>query len=166
MNKESTGAPWKPLTGLIDPFESGPTGPNELIEPNELNELNYDTDKEIIHEMFSETPNDTSKNSKKEVVRTEGNTSVEKIFLYIAMLLCIGLLVGLAYWILNYNIFYSLLIVLVSVILYCLVYIANFKDYIENTDTHTKVTSGWTIVTLALTTIMLLIVVKNKGRFT
>ena len=158
MNKENTGAPWKPLTGLIDPFESGTN------DQNDQNDLNYDTDKEILYETFSETPNGKPKET--QVIESQGNTPIEKIFLYIAMLLCIGLLTGLVYWVMNSHLFYSLLIVLVSVILYCLVYIANFKDYIENTNTHSKVTSGWTIVTLALTTIMLLIIVKNKGRFT
>ena len=157
MNKENTGAPWKPLTGLIDPFESGTTGPDEL---------NYDKEKEIQYETFKEYLSETPTNSKKQVVRSQDNTPLEKLFLYIAMILCSGLLIGLIYWVMNKHLFYSLLIVLVSVILYCLVYIANFKDYIENSNTHEKITSGWTIVTLALTTVMLLIVVKNKGRFT
>ena len=172
MNKENTGAPWQPLTGLIDPFESGPNNePNESNELDEQERQNYDSYKDTpnksLLETFSETPNELrKKNTNINVVRSQTNTPIEKTFLYIAMLLCTGLLIGLIYWVMNKHLFYSLLIVLVSIILYCLVYIANFKDYIENSNTHEKVTSGWTIVTLALTTIMLLIVVKNKGRFT
>jgi hypothetical protein len=159
MNKENTGAPWKPLTGLIDPFESGP-------DSDENNMNFYDKDKDSYDTQSVEETTETFESPSTKVVRSQENTPIEKIFLYVAILLCIGLLVALVYWVMNNHLFYSLLIVLVSVILYCLVYIANFKDYIENTNTHTKVTSGWTIVTLALTTMMLFIVVRNKGRFT
>ena len=169
MNNESMGAPWKPLTGLIDPFENGPDDSkyeevDEEVDEETSAEINDKLNETFINSSY-ETPNVNIKESKYKNFAPKPNSPIEKIFLYIAMLLCIGILVGLVYWVFSTHVFYSLLIVLVSVIFYCLVYIANFRDYIENTTTHAKITSGWTIVTLALCTLMLLVVVKNKRRF-
>jgi hypothetical protein len=164
MNNESMGAPWKPLTGLIDPFEDGSNDSNyEEINEETTAEINEKLNEQFQNSSYG-TPNEDTE-SKFINLTPKPNSPIEKIFLYVAMLLCIAILVGLVYWVFNTHVFYSLLIVLVSVIFYCLVYIANFRDYVEDTNTHQKITSGWTIVTLALCTLMLLVVVKNKRRF-
>jgi hypothetical protein len=130
------GAPFKPLAGLIEPISVQPDTPQETQEP-----------------------------PKKHIKHTSGNTKIEKIFIYLAILLCIALLTCILYWIFSNYLFYSILLVLVATILYTLLYIAEFRDYLEDTTTHKKITSIGTLVILVMSTLMLLVVVRNKRRF-
>ena len=134
------GAPFKPLAGLIEPIS------------------------------VEDTPQRSQENMpKKQIKRTlsnaSGNTRIEKIFIYLAILLCIALLICILYWIFSNHFFYSLLLVLVATILYTLLYVADFRDYLEDTNTHKKITSAGTLVILVMSTLMLLVVVRNKRRF-
>ena len=151
------GAPWKPLTGLIDPFTSGPNS----IDKHSL----YDTSKELTKEKPDEKIVEQFVDTPLQKQNTNSSTGIEKIFIYVAILLCIAIIVSILYYIFNNYLFHSLVLVFVSIVLYTLLYIANFKD-IENTNTHTKITSGVTIVILVFSVLMLLIIVKNKRRFT
>ena len=137
MNTDLNGAPFKPLAGLIEPIK--------YIPENDKIEVEYKH--ENTHHKKS-------------------NTKIEQLFIYIAILLCIFLVVCILYWIFSNYLFFSLLLVLVSTILYTLIYIANFNDNIENSTTHKKITSVGTIVILVVSTLMLLVIVKNKSRFT
>jgi len=152
------GAPWKPLTGLIDPFTSGPNNVDDHAY--------YDTSKETLKNSSQELIVETFVDSSLQEQNTNSSTSIEKIFIYIAILLCIGIIVSILYFIFNNYLFYSLILVFVSIVLYTLLYIAEFKDNIKNSNTHSKITSGATIVILIFSVIMLLIIVRNKRRFT
>lgn len=143
MNTDLHGAPFKPLAGLIEPIKNTPEN----------------------DDLFTTTPhNDDNIHIKK--CNKKSNTNIEKIFIYLAILLCIILLICILYWLFSNYLFFSLLLVLVSTILYTLLYIANFHDHIENSTTHKKITSVGTIVILVVSTLMLLIIVQNKPRFT
>ena len=145
MNTDLNGAPFKPLAGLIEPIRNTPVTPDN-------------------DDLFSTTPyNDINKYKKN---NNKSNTKIEKLFIYLAILMCIFLLICILYWIFSNYLFFSLLLVLVSTILYTLLYIANINDYNENSTMHIKITSIGTIVILVLSTLMLLIIVKNKSRFT
>jgi len=148
MNTDLNGAPFKPLAGLIEPIRNTPDN-DDLFSTTPYNDHDHD------HEFIN-----------KSTYNKKSNTKIEKLFIYVAILLCIMLLVCILYWIFSNYLFFSLLLVLVSTILYTLIYIANFNDYVENSTTHKKITSVGTIVILVISTLMLLIVVKNKPRFT
>jgi cation transport ATPase len=149
MNTDLYGAPFKPLAGLIDPIKN-----------------TSDKDAVFLTTPYNDEDSTTHKHKHKKHHNKKSNTKIEKLFIYLAILLCIILLVCILYWIFSNYLFFSLLLVLVSTILYTLIYIANFNDYVENSTTHKKITSVGTIVILVISTLMLLIVVKNKPRFT
>ena len=105
------GAPWQPLTGLIDPFTSGPN--------NQTNHAYNDTSKEIsnnlsqelqesqISQKLQELPVETFVDTYSQMqiqntnIPTNSSTGIEKIFIYIAILLCIGIIVSILYFIFN-----------------------------------------------------------------
>ena len=136
------GAPFKPLAGLIEPIS--------------------------VQQELPELPQKPKAKSCKTITKPinhSGNTKIEKIFIYLAILLCIALLICILYWIFNNYIFHSLLLVLVATILYTLIYIAGFRDSVEDVTTHKKITSVGTLVILVMCTVMLLVVVRNKRGF-
>lgn len=145
-------AAWKPLTGLIDPF-TGTT----------------DTQYETRYETQDNTymPTCTSvKNNTPSTPNINKNTYIEKIFIYLSIILCVALLCGFSYYIFNNHIYYSLISVLLCTILYALLFIANTSEYIEDATMHKKITYGITFFIFGISTMMLFVIVRNKGYFT
>jgi len=148
------GSAWKPLTGLIDPF----TGTTDA-----QHETRYETQDSIYMPMCSSVKNNTPSTHNANINK---NTYVEKLFIYLSIILCVALLCGFAYYTFNNHIYYSLISVLLCTILYALLFIANTSEYIEDATMHKKITYGITYFIFAISTMMLFIIVRNKRYFT
>ena len=151
------GAPWQPLTGLIDPFVSG-SDIDEPIKPTSPYVITPDMS--VKQEKEEEDTEESQSQSPLQLLQPfQYNTRIEQMFLYLAIMLCIGLLIAILYWVFNKHLFYSLIIVLITVILHILL---NFAQ-LENSK---NIMSIGSILLLVTGIILLIIIVRNKRKFT
>lgn len=150
--RRTMGAPFKPLAGLIDPFIGSIDTP-----------LVKNTQPQYIPSALSISKL-TPVNSITPSAESIKNTYLENIFIYIAIILCIGILACALYWICNKSIFYSLVTVFVFILFYNLFYITILNT---NDDSIMITRIHYTAHTLIfiLSILMLLIVIRNKRSF-